>query len=475
MPASPPRSRARRGWRPALGPILLFRGVQEERWRVSALFAAEDEAEPPDLGAEGVLLPIPPRHVGTVGGLTLWRFDFAVAREAADRRVLYGFPSGERWWFQVPARDGRLRIAALADGAGPPPGGPWSRLNGAHRANPFHLMLRAGGQADARAVWTAGPILAAWSARAWRERAALPFTAEMTAEAGATLADCYLRAWRRPELAALHASVPSAMAPGTADRGEDWDALPAELAASPVVRGVLAEADRAAACLQAGSPEVGDQPGSGWDLAAGGVGLLGLTVRRGPDPLIEPAWRGLPARLDRLVDNRLLLVICAPPPLEPRIGGIGALLRSSTRIEGSWRSEARETGWMRLLRLLGDHAHRSGARIALVGGGWGLGSLATLRGPDHEIWQVSLPAMDGAVPAPRAETLERAGRTAEIVRDGLELSFSDFPEADGRRFLAGRGWASLETDRTGDLLAEWVVEGAAGPLIRWIPAVSPAS
>ena len=51
--------------REVIGPILHFRGVQGERWRVSALFVLNGAAEPPDMKADGVMLPIPPRHVAT--------------------------------------------------------------------------------------------------------------------------------------------------------------------------------------------------------------------------------------------------------------------------------------------------------------------------------------------------------------------------------------------------------------------------
>ena len=45
-----------------VGPILHFRGVQGDRWRVSALFVLNGAAEPPDMAVDGVMLPVPPRH-----------------------------------------------------------------------------------------------------------------------------------------------------------------------------------------------------------------------------------------------------------------------------------------------------------------------------------------------------------------------------------------------------------------------------
>jgi hypothetical protein len=471
--------RHRRAWRPDLGPILQFRGTQGDRWRVSVLFAAAGEGEPPDLMADGVLLPIPPRHVGEIAGSTLWRFDFAVTREAVDRRVLYGFPDGERWWFALPALGGRLRLAAATGVAGRGAQGRpgmLARLNGAHRANPFHLLVQVGGQVDAAGLWNAGPELAAWTARSQRERATHPFTPGMAAEAAAYMLDAHLGAWRRPEVAGIQAALPSLMIPGDSDDGDPRDRLPETLRGSPVQTGVLGEARRCSALLQVG-PEEEDR--SQRSLLLDRVGVLALSVRGGPAALSDGARRGLPAALERLAGCRLLLVACSPPPLEPRLDGPGrltGLLRGGEPMAlDRWRVEGREADWLRLLRLLGDFAHRNRARIAIVSGGWGTAGLGTLRGPDHELKQLCLPWFEELPSAKAAETLERAARERESVRDGLDLEYEPFAEAGGRRLPPARGWLSLEADGTGDLLADWQLDGEPASILRWIPAVRPAS
>src|SRR5690349_3577694 len=96
----PPKPKSRRE---LVGPILHFRGVQGDRWRVSALFVLNGPAEPPDMAVDGVMLPVPPRHVASRGNRHVWKWEFAMPRASEDTRAGYGFRGGERWYMTVPA------------------------------------------------------------------------------------------------------------------------------------------------------------------------------------------------------------------------------------------------------------------------------------------------------------------------------------------------------------------------------------
>ena len=109
MPLPPKKER-----REVIGPILHFRGVQGERWRVSALFVLNGAAEPPDMTADGVMLPVPPRHVASLGKRHVWRWEFAVPRGDEETRVGFGFRDGGRWYMTVPAKAEMPRIAYTA-------------------------------------------------------------------------------------------------------------------------------------------------------------------------------------------------------------------------------------------------------------------------------------------------------------------------------------------------------------------------
>ncbi|WP_044563406.1 hypothetical protein [Azospirillum sp. B4] len=193
----------RRPVQPALllGPLLLARGGQGDRWRISAVIVTDGEDEPPDLTVTGVGLPVPPRWLGKLpqGNGAAWRYDFAVPRGAQDGRADYGFLDlGTPWSFAVPGMAVPPRLA-LADAAGGvPPGSslfgpsltgpsPWSALLSRHRVQPFHLFVISGmvplgqtprqapgglapdgaltgpAQAERRALMASVPHLAAWT------------------------------------------------------------------------------------------------------------------------------------------------------------------------------------------------------------------------------------------------------------------------------------------------------------------------
>lgn len=182
-------STPRRPAQPALllGPLLLARGGQGDRWRISTVIVTDGEDEPPDLTVGGVGLPVPPRWLGTLpeGKGAAWRYDFAVPRGAQDGRADYGFLDfGSPWSFAVPGMAVPPRVALADVGGdapfGPPHSGPspWSALLSRHRVQPFHLFVLSGlvprglatdgtlagpAQAERRALMASVPHLAAWT------------------------------------------------------------------------------------------------------------------------------------------------------------------------------------------------------------------------------------------------------------------------------------------------------------------------
>ncbi|MEE3625313.1 hypothetical protein UCD39_15155 [Nitrospirillum sp. BR 11752] len=172
-----------------LGPLLLARGGQGDRWRISAVIVTDGEDEPPDLKVSGVGLPVPPRWLGKLpeGKGVAWRYDFAVPRGVQDGRADYGFLDLDTpWSFAVPGMAVPPRLV-LADAAGdaPPGPSPWSALLSRHRMQPFHLFvvtslvpadpsmgglapdgrLTGPAQAERRALMASVPHLAAWTGR----------------------------------------------------------------------------------------------------------------------------------------------------------------------------------------------------------------------------------------------------------------------------------------------------------------------
>jgi hypothetical protein len=484
---------------PVLGPVLHFRGVQAEtgRWRLSVLYVLEGEDEPPDLLVEGVGLPVPPRHLARHGDLNFWRFDFAVPRGPEETRVGYGFPDGTRRYLNVPSTADIPHIAyASCNGSegetlsGRMPTGRnamWAQLLGRHRARPFHLLLQGGDQLYADSVWSAGPALSEWSRLSWRDRLDRPFTPEMAAEAEDFYVGHYLRLWRQAEIAALFATVPSVMMWDDHDIFDGWGSHPEERHACPVYQGVYAVARQCFSLFQMGmDPAAPVEACWGAELGSfsqgyrmGKVGLLVLDLRserRLDRVLSDRTWAELPGWLDRFAGAQHLLVMSSVPlafvnlhAVERIVNALPGQAALEDDLRDQWRSYVHEAEWLRLLRLLGDVSVRRRLRITILSGEVHLGHAGIVRGPGHELRQLTASGIAHPPPGRMyVEVLERLARGVETVRDGLTIELPAFTRT-GRRFIRNRNWLELAPEEDGRLVAHWHVEGEREPLSLDLP------
>ncbi|WP_051341483.1 alkaline phosphatase family protein [Azospirillum halopraeferens] len=477
-----------------LGPVLYFRGEQGDRWRLSALFVLEGEAEPDDLTVESVSLPVPPRHLASWRGRHLWRFDFAVPRAAGDEAVAYGFAEGERWRVIVPGLESPLRVAftscngaedpATLDRHGTARNALWADLLERHGSGPFHLLIQGGDQLYADRVWHDRPALAEWRRRP-PTRLAEPFSAAMAEQAMDHYFDLYLDTWGQPEVAAALARIPSVMMWDDHDIYDGWGSLPTEELAAPVARGVFMVARRCFALFQLGAaPEAlpdcvwGQETGAFTQgFVVGDVGILAPDLRseRTPDRVMAPRSRkALPGWLDRFAACRHLLLVSSVPLLFTDTGGVERLLaalpgrhRYADDLRDQWRSPAHAAEWRRLLETLTAFSLRTGCRITAVSGEIHLGALAVLSGP-VEIHQLIASGIVHPPPSRLyAAALDRLARRRERPVAGFTLEMPPFAET-GRRLIRARNWLALAFESRGGLRAQWHTEESPGLYLRQI-------
>ncbi len=471
-----------------IGPVLLFRGRQGERWRLSALFILRGETEPQDLEVEGIRLPVPPRFIGRLPGRTAWRFDFAVARTEEDQRISYGLQGeDERWRFTVPAVERPPRLAyascngcedeSVFSSSGIRRNSLWADLLRHHRRQPFHVLLMGGDQVYADGVWQAHPSLAEWWDLPTRRKGDVPFDEAM---AGATVrfyADLYTGLWRQPEVAAVLASTPSIMMWDDHDIFDGYGSHPDAIRNTPVYQGVFAVARRHFALFQLGS-NLDDLPDSVWGRGLGnftqgfvcdGLGILSLDLRSEREPksvLGARTWAEMPVWLDRFAGCRHLLVMSSVPVAFPSLRWMERLINFlpgqahyEDDLRDQWTSPAHRDQHRRLLGLLGDHAVSQDCRVAVLSGEVHLAHAGIMRTRGHTIWQLT---SSGIVhpPPPTAwsSMLERlAGWTTELP-GRVSVEFPPLPGHDAR-FLAMRNFLSLEVGADGALGVRWHTDG----------------
>ncbi len=451
-----------------VGPILHFQGEDGDRWRLSALFVLEGPTEPDDLMVDGVLLPVPPRHVFVWRGRHVWRFVFSVPRDAQDRRIGYGFPDrGTRWTLTVPGRSTRVRLAYTASNgvhddeevASLPNGasGMWKPLLLQHTDQPYHLLLQGGDQLHADNLWRSCNTLAEWWARPAAERFTKPFTRAM-------------------------ASIPSLMMWDDHDIFDGWGSRPDPEHHCQVYRGLFAVARRQYALFQLGA-SIRDPLDHLWGggqgtftqgVRIGDVGILALDLRseRSRTEVLGPAtWQEMPGWLTRFAGCKHLLLMSCVPLAFVNLGWLEGLVNrfrprahASDQLRDQWRSPGHHEEWLRLLRQLTNFSLRYRCRITVLSGEVHLGAAASIHGGGVDLWQL---ISSGVVHRPlgrlRTWALRRMLKAKERVADDMTLEMPRFAETH-KRFIRARTYLSLGFDRQNRLLVRWHSEQAPNPL-----------
>jgi len=471
-----------------VGPILLFRGVQGDRWRVSALYVLEGPVEPGDLTVEGVGLKVPPRHLTTWRSRHLWRFDFAVPRQDRSTRVEYGFDDhARRWSFIVPGLSERLHIGFLtnngveedwmADRAKGGRNARWQDLARLHARAPYHLLIHGGNQIYADSLWEACPFLGNWSQQEPDRRNQLPFSQSMADQLMDYYFQTYCSQWQQPSVAAMLASVPAIMAWNEHDVFAGWGNYPDATQNSQIFRGIFQVAKRHGAFFQLGAV-MRDPPECLWGAAnmtfaqgfqLGDCGILTLDMRSERTRkrvFSDQTWEQLPGWINRFQGMRHLLVVIGVPLAYPAMSWTERMLRMlpgfdhhESVLRDQWRSPDRAQESVRLVRLLSDFGLRNRCRVTLLSGGTNVGAHGMIHGNGTDLRQLISSGIVHPPPSSMAASfLESAAARVHPVANEFNVEMAPFTET-GRRIIRSRNWLDLSFDKQTRLIAVWHAAG----------------
>lgn len=480
-----PSARAEKRQEPrfVVGPILLFRGVQGDRWRVSALFVLEGPVEPGDLTVEGVGLPVPPRHLTTWRSRHLWRFDFAVPRQETSSRVQYGFDQRQRWTFTVPGRNERPHIGFLTNNgveeawrAERAKGGRnarWLDLAKLHVRSPYHLLIHGGNQIYADTLWEACPSLGAWSEQEADRRNQVPFSQAMADQLMDYYGQAYCAQWQQPEVAAVLAAVPAIMAWNDHDIFAGWGTYPDATQNSQIFRGIFQVAKRHCSFFQLGAPmreppeclwgAVTASFAQGFHLGEWGILTLDMRSERTRRTVFsDKTWEQIPEWVNRFQGVRHLLVVIGVPLAYPAMGWTERVLRvlpgfdhHESVLRDQWRSPDRAKECVRLVRLLSDFGLRNRCRVTVLSGGTNVAAQGMIHGNGIDLRQLVSSGMVHPPPSSLAVSfLERAAARVDPVANEFNVEMAPFAET-GRRIVRARNWLDLSFDKQNRLIGQW--------------------
>lgn len=466
----------------AMGPVLLLRGLTEERLRLCALTVTADGRSPGRLTTRaGGRYEAEP--LMQFGGARLWRTEFDVPADggavgyriggrehviepppAAGPRILFTACNGSEAPQELPAdRDERLR--------------PWYMIAEAHAREPFHLLVQGGDQIYADQLWNEHPDLAPLR----RERHRVPevrFTGQMAARVFGHFVRLYTRTWSEPGIADVLASVPSLMMWDDHDIIDGWGSWRPELQRSAVYQGIYAAARSTFAGFQLGVHADGplaepfldpEARHFGWAVRLRDVGIYAPDLRSERTQfqvMGEAGWRDLPRALEALRGCQQVFVVSSVPLLNKPLRWLERVHFSvpghqffQDDLRDQWQSYRHEAEWIRFTERLLDFQRESGARVAILSGeihfaAWGL--LESGAGRIHQL--TSSGVVHPAPPQLVSRLLGLSGAVRHSIGESASFRMRRLP-GFGRHYLAERNWLTLEPGGgEGGYRARWRTE-----------------
>lgn len=469
-----------------VGPILLARSVDQDKYRLAALLITARDQAPPALTPANSQA-VEPVRLSDGRQRTIWRYDFALSPQQSHYQL------GSETFEVAVADSAQARVAFVScngqeDGDLLRPEAErnalWYRLREEHEAAPFHLMLHGGDQLYADPVWEAHTALKRWTEAGRREQLGMDFTAEMRAATFEFYIERYCQVYAQPPTAWLLARVPSLMIWDDHDIFDGWGSHPEEVLDCPVGAGVFQEARRAYCLLQLGmGPE--DEPPGALDRSGGSLGWVfrhpGFTViapdlrseRRPNQVMGAPGWQGFRRALEAEPDGRRVLLLSSVPALGPRlswveacIGFVPKLREYEDDLRDQWQSRHHRSEWIRFLSFLEQQINLRRQHITLLSGEIHLATRAEMRleqGAMHQL--VASGIAHPPPPKAYARALGLLASFGETPLPGRPITLHPLP-GRSKIYAAERNFLLLNCDEADRWQAVWFLEesGWTNPL-----------
>lgn len=489
------------------GPILGFRGQENDVWRINLLVAHSDDASPSPLihGARGQSPTdeVTPAPLGEVGGVSFFGYEVGIPREDSERIIEYGFVGEEdRWAVAVPGRSQPPRIAYASCNGFSMPGDMkkiadknalWNDLGAKHAAQPFHLLLMGGDQIYADQLWDVIPELRRFNDWSRAQRVAMTPSPSLRNALEDFYVGVYRERFSQPPVAAALASMPSIMMWDDHDIFDGWGSYSDEEQASAVFGTIYAAARTCFSLFQLQSdpsapswPMLSGQPSFSAFLRLGDLGLLVLDLRSERTQrqvLSLDTWSVVFSTLDSSEGLRHLLVMSSIPVVHPDLSFVerGVEIAPGRQdieddLHDQWVSYNHRTERLRLIHRLLDFAHDKGTRVTILSGDVhvaALGVIESVRRPvqwvhANVINQLTSSAIVHPPPARFVRYfLEQMGDEVKEIDRGITAQMLQFPGTN-YRFVASRNWLTIEFDDSDRIWVNWHIEGQRESLTKTI-------
>lgn len=462
-----------------LGPILHFRGCDENRMRVAAIIVSPEAAAPPGnvaVRSDEIL----PQLIATVAGLNFWRYDFTMAADEGGYRL------GDNWYPVVTDLTGDMRIGFVScngeengdlDRDSVERNIMWARLADDHAASPFALLLQGGDQIYADEATKDHPLSEDWPEHAPEspDPAAL---ADLTRHLQERFADRYMQVLSARVCAGIFATIPSLSIWDDHDICDGWGSLPEHLTQSEVGQAVFSVARQMYLLFQQGATDA-DIPALFWDPTGRNLGwrrdLPGVTIfapdlrsERDRDDIMGPAgWQAIDALQPK---GGHTIMVSSVPLLGPRLSLLETVMLAIPRMQhyeddlrDQWQSHSHRDEWRRMLKQI--LRMRESGPVTVVSGEIHLATRAVM-GPDKTLINqlVASGISHRAPPKTYARCLGLFAGLGEAPLAGHPIRIKPLP-GQKHRYVAQRNYLTMQR-KDGQWAAQWHLEesGVTAPL-----------
>ena len=494
-----------------MGPVLSFRGEEDDKWRVSAIFVTDKKNKAVALSVSDPASVSAPEVILAHGSEIVVRYQFEVQQKSHSQQIAYGFDDSLPWSFHVPEKSESPKMAfASCNGFSDfkdmksvgEKNALWAHLTKLHDAEPYHVLLLGGDQVYADQIWL-GPEMEKWRSQSREDRRKHKFTKALKDEVTDFYFTLYRTRWAatfqnsnaemvssNPETASAFAAIPTLMMWDDHDIFDGWGSYSPDDQNCPVYKGIFEVAKtHFLAFQQQVNPSteeerpgtIADQSSYSFGLKIADIGVLALDTRseRTQEQVISldswnAIWKwseGLKAATQGGMKH--LFVISPVPVVHADFGSIESLLNFlpgeqelEDDLRDHWQSEPHREERLRMIHRLFGLMDNKSIRTSILSGDVhvaALGFVQTTRtGKAGSRAQVINQLTSSGIvhPAPPKLmnfVLEGLSDKPEPVDQGITATIVNFPRKR-KKFVLCRNFLSLEPDPQDRIWSNWYLE-----------------
>lgn len=496
-----------------MGPILRFRGQEDNKWNVSALIVIEG-VEKPSLTwqtddqnevKEPITLKEFKEEESKFHECKVLRYDMSITQTGDEKNVFYKIGESNEYQFSIPGIKKEMRIAyGSCAGFHEKPtvreevqNELWKVMRNQQKKAPYHLLIMGGDQVYADELLIREDEFENWLEMPYEKRITNPFTPEMEKSAQDFYFNLYCKRWSELDPGSCYASIPTMMIWDDHDIFDGWGSYNDKLQNCKVFDGIYKHAReyfrifqlqstseeliKASLCNQTNSDKsFNDKSNLSYAFQIGDIAIVALDLRseRTMNTVVsDESWSAIYQWIDNMKNAKHLLLLSSIPVVYPYgnwlsenvVGYLSEVvdIRSNYHlhddIQDQWMSIAHRDERASLIKKLLDVSIKTKCRVTIISGDVHLGALGYIRSTISDNVSENAKIINQLVSSAIVNNpshpwyvygLEKFSEKSYKDNAYYESEMLQFRNS-GKYFINTKNWLSLEIDGNNHIQAKW--------------------